>query len=50
MIQEIIVYVLVALAVILFVWRLYKALFKKGGKPCDSCTGSCALKDKTKCK
>ncbi len=46
MIQEIIVYVLVGLAIIIFAWRLYRALFKKGGSPCDSCSGSCALKDK----
>lgn len=50
MIQEIAVYIIIIIAIILFLRRIYKSFVKKGGNPCDSCTGSCALKDKTKCK
>lgn len=48
MIQEIAVYVIVAVAVIIFIRWVYKSYFKKGGSPCDSCSGSvsCQLKDK----
>jgi hypothetical protein len=50
MIQEIAVYVIVLVAIVLFVRRIYKSFIKKGGNPCDSCSGSCALKNKTKSK
>lgn len=47
MIQEIAVYVIVAVAIILFVMRMRKSFGKKGGA-CDSCPSdcSCELKDK----
>jgi len=48
MIQEIAVIVIIVLAVAYFVWKIYKSFFKKGGSPCDSCTGSCELKSRIK--
>lgn len=48
MIQEIAVYVIVAVAVVIFIRFIYKSYFKKGGSPCDSCSGACELKNKIK--
>jgi len=47
MIQEIAVYIIVGIAIIIFVVRMIKSFGKKGGA-CDSCPSdcSCELKDK----
>lgn len=40
MTQEIIVYIIVAVAAIIFTYKIYKSVTRKGGA-CDSCPSDC---------